>query len=242
MTRSTSPALPSLAVEPTVELRGASRTLPGGAQILRDINLIVRPGESVAIVGRSGSGKSTLLAGLGLLAPFDKGTQFRLAGRYVHTMKERQAARLRARTIGFVLQNSGLVDHLSAMENVRMPLLHSRTVSPRRAKGIAVDALTRMGIAHLARRRPSKVSGGERQRVAIARALAIGPRLILADEPTGALDEETGRIVLTEMLSRVEESAASLIVVTHDPEVAARTGRVYRLEQGTLVPVPEVTK
>ncbi|MEJ1088460.1 ATP-binding cassette domain-containing protein [Microbacterium sp. Mu-80] len=229
-------------VEPTFELKGARRTLPGGTSILQGIDLAVHPGESIAVVGRSGSGKSTLLAGLGLLSSFDHGSHFRLVGKDVQRMRERQSARLRARSIGFVLQNSGLIDHLSAMENVRMPLLHSRLVSPQRAKALAADALARMGIAHLARRRPAKVSGGERQRIAIARALAINPRLILADEPTGALDEHTGQVVLAEMLSRVREAAASLVVVTHDHEVAGQMDRVFRLEHGTLRQLQGLTR
>jgi putative ABC transport system ATP-binding protein len=220
--------------EPVVDLRGAARTLPTGERILESIDLTVAAGESAAIVGRSGSGKSTLLAGLGLLSRFDRGSRYRLAGTHVRSLTERQAARMRARTIGFILQNSGLIGHLSAVENVRMPLLHSGDRSPRRATAAAHDALERLGVGHLARRRPAQVSGGERQRIAIARALVIQPRLILADEPTGALDEDTGRVVLDELLTLVHHAGSALVVVTHDPEIAARMGRTYRLRAGTL--------
>lgn len=124
--------------------------------------------------------------------------------------------------------------HLSALENVRLPLLHSRVVSLSRSKRLARRALDQLGVGHLASRRPSQLSGGERQRVAIARALVIGPSLTLADEPTGALDEETGRVVLDQLLTLVQHSQACLVVVTHDPEVAARTNRTYRLHGGRL--------
>lgn len=219
---------------PVIDLRHGSRTLPTGQEVLAGVDLTVDAGESVAIVGRSGSGKSTLLAGLGLLMPFDRGTRYTLSGANVRQLGERKAARLRARSVGFILQNSGLIEHLSALENVRMPLLHSRYLSPRRAAKRAHEALDGLGIAHLARRRPAHLSGGERQRVAIARALVIRPSLILADEPTGALDEETGRVVLDQMLERVHSSDVALVIVTHDPEVAARAHRTYRLMAGNL--------
>ncbi|MDF2563025.1 MULTISPECIES: ABC transporter ATP-binding protein [unclassified Microbacterium] len=217
-----------------VRLRDGNRTLPGGARLLKGVDLDVVRGESIAIIGRSGSGKSTLLAGLGLLAPFDGGTHYELGGVDVATISERKRARLRAQNVGFVLQNAGLVSHLSAIENVEMPLIHSRTMRLSRTRARASEMLDLLEVGHLSRRRSPQVSGGERQRIAIARALAIDPDLILADEPTGALDEVTGRRVLDEMLSRVAQAGAALIVVTHDPEVAARTDRTYRLDGGTL--------
>ncbi|WP_165310794.1 ABC transporter ATP-binding protein [Microbacterium protaetiae] len=219
-----------------ISLHNGSRTLPNGGPVLERVNLTVASRESVAIIGRSGSGKSTLLAGLGLLFPFGDGTDYRLLGHRVSTLKEKDAASLRARTVGFILQNSGLIEHLSALENVRLPLLHSRAHSPRAARVAAHEALERLGIEHLARRRPTEVSGGERQRIAIARALVIRPQLILADEPTGALDEQTGREVLDQLLALVEADASALVVVTHDAEIASRMQRTYRLHSRTLGP------
>jgi len=220
--------------DPVVDLRDGSRTLAGGQRVLDKTSLTVGSGESVAIVGRSGSGKSTLLAGLGLLAPFDAGSSYRLAGRDAGKLSEAQAASLRARSIGFILQNSGLVAHLSALENVRMPLLHARDMGIGDTRREARRMLEQLEISHLASRRPSQVSGGERQRVAIARALVSRPSLILADEPTGALDETTGHLVLDQLLTQVAQSDVALVIVTHDREVAARTDRVYRLNAGRL--------
>jgi len=221
-----------------IELVGASRTLPDGKRVLDNVALEVMQGESLSIVGRSGCGKSTLLACLGLVAPFDSGTTtYRVGGADVAKLTDRESARLRATSIGFVLQNSGLVSHLSALENVAVPLMHSSRLSIREIRRRAASKLELLGVGHLAQRRPVEVSGGERQRVAIARALVIEPRLILADEPTGALDEQTGQAVLRHMLDLVHESAASLVVVTHDRDIAARTDRTARMSEGRLTDV-----
>lgn len=217
-----------------IELVEASRTLPDGKKVLDNVALEVLQGESLSIVGRSGCGKSTLLACLGLVAPFDRGTSYRVGGVDVAKLTDRESARLRATSIGFVLQNSGLVSHLSALENVAVPLMHSSRLSIREIRRRAASKLEMLGVGHLAQRRPVEVSGGERQRVAIARALVIEPRLILADEPTGALDEQTGHVVLRHMLDLVQESAASLVVVTHDRDIAARTDRAARMSEGRL--------
>jgi ABC-type lipoprotein export system ATPase subunit len=220
-----------------IELVEACRTLPDGKRILDNVALRLSRGESLSIVGRSGCGKSTLLSCLGLVAPFDRGTTYRVDGVDVAALTDRELARLRAASIGFVLQNSGLVPHLSSLENVAVPLMHSSRLSIREIRRRAASKLEMLGVGHLAQRRPVEVSGGERQRVAIARALVIEPRLILADEPTGALDEQTGHLVLRHMLDLVQESAASLIVVTHDPEIAARTGKTARMSEGRLADI-----
>jgi len=217
-----------------IELRGGTRTLPDGKNVVDDVSLRVEPGESLSIVGRSGCGKSTLLSCLGLIAPFDKGSHYSIGRHDVAALPDRQLARLRATSIGFVLQNSGLVPHLSALENVAVPLMHSSRLNVREIRRRATAKLEMLEVGHLARRRPTQVSGGERQRIAIARALVIEPSLILADEPTGALDELTGTLVLDRMLDVVHRSAASLIVVTHDKQIAARTGRTLRMESGRL--------
>ncbi|WP_188754286.1 ABC transporter ATP-binding protein [Microbacterium album] len=217
-----------------IGLENASRTLSGGARVLHEVDLELRAGESLAIVGRSGSGKSTLLSCLGLLAPFDRGTSYHLGDTEIMSLSERSAARLRATSIGFVLQNSGLVAHLSALENVELPLMHSSSDGFRDIRRRAFEQLDLLDIGHLARRRPAQVSGGERQRIAIARALVIGPRLILADEPTGALDEQTGALVLDLMLDLVHRTAAAMIVVTHDSDVSSRADRTLHVSEGRL--------
>jgi ABC-type lipoprotein export system ATPase subunit len=171
-----------------IELRNASKTLSDGQQILRCIELQIDRGEVIAIVGRSGSGKSTLLAGLGMLAPFDNGSDYVIDGREVHAMGASEASRFRSGQVGFVLQNSGLIDHLSSLQNVMVPFMHGRSVSITQARHKAEIALKSVGLELLRNRRPSRLSGGERQRVAIARAIVMEPSLILADEPTGALD------------------------------------------------------
>jgi ABC-type lipoprotein export system ATPase subunit len=216
-----------------LEVRRACRTV-AGARILDNVNLSVERGASAAIIGRSGSGKSTLLSCLGLLAPFDTGSAYSIAGIDATRARERDANRLRSRTIGFVFQNSSLLAHLSAVDNVAVPLVHSGAVGLREARRRSAYALERVGLARLIRRRPRQLSGGERQRVAIARALVVEPEVILADEPTGALDQETGNRVLDLMTRLVTDSGAALVVVTHDDQVAARADRTYVLRSGTL--------
>ncbi|MFV0373321.1 ABC transporter ATP-binding protein [Microbacterium sp.] len=216
-----------------LSVRGGSRTI-GGAQVLHDIDLTVTPGETIAVIGRSGSGKSTLLSCVGLVSPFDRGTRFDIAGRNAMHLSDRRAAVLRASAIGFVLQNSGLVPHLSAIENVALPLMHSSRLRYRDIRRRARDKLDALGIGHLEKRAPARISGGERQRVAIARALVIDPKIILADEPTGALDEITGEAVLGQMLGVVRDAHAALIVVTHDRDVAARMDRTMHMLDGRL--------
>jgi putative ABC transport system ATP-binding protein len=187
----------------------------------------------VAIVGRSGSGKSTLLSLIGL---FDRpdGGQYRLHGRDITRLSERRAAALRSAEFGFVFQRFFLLKHLTAAQNVAMALVNGQGWLPRRKrKAQAVAALDRVGIAHLARHKPPRLSGGEQQRVAIARALVREPRLLLADEPTGALDTETGNLVI-DVLHSATERGCGLILVTHDWDHARRMGRVLRLRDGML--------
>lgn len=222
-----------------VDLRRATYTLNSGQNVFKDISLTVNRGESVSIIGRSGSGKSTLLAGIGLLLPFSEKTDYHFNGQNVQHLPERARAEIRASGIGFVLQNSGLVPHLSALENVRLPLLHSTKHTPAAARRHAHETLEQLGIGTLTKRRPHQLSGGERQRVAIARALVTQPQLILADEPTGALDEGNGRNVLELMLKLVSDADAALIVVTHDPEIASSTKHQYQLRDGALSELSE---
>src|SRR5256714_7781297 len=219
-----------------IELTGVTKTLRGqGAprDILNGVELAVHSGESVAILGRSGSGKSTLLSLIGL---FDRpdGGQYLLGGRDITRLPERRAAKLRSAEFGFVFQRFFLLKHLSAAQNVAMALVNGQGWLPRRKRRAKVlAALDQVGIAHLAKHRPARLSGGEQQRVAIARALVREPRLLLADEPTGALDTETGNLVV-DVLHRTTERGCGLILVTHDADHAARMGRMLRLSDGVL--------
>jgi putative ABC transport system ATP-binding protein len=223
---------------PLIELSGVTKTLRGqGAprSILAGVDLTVHSGESVAILGRSGSGKSTLLSLIGL---FDRpdGGQYRLGERDITKVSERRAAALRSHEFGFVFQRFFLLKHLSAAQNVAMALVNGQGWQPRRKRRAQVmTALDQVGIAHLAKQKPARLSGGEQQRVAIARALVRSPRVLLADEPTGALDTETGNLVIDALLSATERGCG-LILVTHDWDHATRMQRVLRLTGGVLAP------
>jgi putative ABC transport system ATP-binding protein len=219
-----------------IELTGIVKTLKGQDQprtILGGVDLRVDAGESVAIVGRSGSGKSTLLSVLGLFDRPDSGT-YLLSGRDISRVPERRAARLRSAEFGFVFQRFFLLKHLTAAQNVAMALVNGQGWLPRRDRRTRVlHALDMVGIAHLAKNRPAKLSGGEQQRVAIARALVREPRVLLADEPTGALDTETGTLVI-EALHDATSRGCGLVLVTHDRDHAARMGRILDLTDGVL--------
>jgi putative ABC transport system ATP-binding protein len=219
-----------------IELTGITKVLKGQEEprtILDGVSLTVRAGESVAIVGRSGSGKSTLLSVLGLFDRPDSGS-YMLAGRDISRVPERHAAKLRSSHFGFVFQRFFLLKHLTAAQNVAMALINGQGWQPRRERRARVmAALDQVGIAHLAKNRPAKMSGGEQQRVAIARALVREPKILLADEPTGALDIETGTIVIDALLEATTRGCA-LILVTHDRDHAARMGRILDLQAGVL--------
>ncbi|WP_328471718.1 ABC transporter ATP-binding protein [Actinoplanes sp. NBC_00393] len=222
--------------EPLIDLTGITRILKGQEEprtILDGVNLTVHRGESVAIVGRSGSGKSTLLSVLGLFDRADEGT-YRLDGQDISRLPERRAAKLRSSHFGFVFQRFFLLKHLTAAQNVAMALVNGQGWLPRRQRRARVlEALDQVGIAHLAKNRPAKMSGGEQQRVAIARALVRDPQILLADEPTGALDTETGTAVIDVLLNATHRGCA-LVLVTHDRDHAARMGRTMSLVDGVL--------
>jgi putative ABC transport system ATP-binding protein len=221
---------------PLIELRGLTKTLTGQEEprpILSGVDLVLDRGQSVAILGRSGSGKSTLLSLVGLFDRADGG-QYLLDGRDITKISERRAAALRSADFGFVFQRFFLLKHLTAAQNVAMALVNGQGWLPRRRRRAKImAALGQVGIAHLAKHRPPRLSGGEQQRVAIARALVREPRVVLADEPTGALDTETGNIVI-DALHGVTERGCALILVTHDADHAARMQRVLRLRDGKL--------
>ncbi|MFC4072079.1 ABC transporter ATP-binding protein [Actinoplanes subglobosus] len=219
-----------------IQLDGITKVLKGQEQprtILDGVSLDVHAGESLAIVGRSGSGKSTLLSVLGLFDRPDQGS-YLLSGDDISRLPERKAAKLRSSHFGFVFQRFFLLKHLTAAQNVAMALVNGQGWLPRRQRRAKVmQALEEVGIAHLAKNRPARMSGGEQQRVAIARALVREPRILLADEPTGALDTETGTLVI-DALQSVTARGCALILVTHDRDHAARMGRILHLDAGVL--------
>ncbi|MBI4521445.1 MAG: ABC transporter ATP-binding protein [Gemmatimonadetes bacterium] len=213
--------------------KSGSRTL----SVLEDINLVIQPQEIAAVLGPSGSGKTTLL---GLLAGLDLPSEgrVRLNGHDLSALGEDERARLRARSIGFVFQTFQLIPTLTARENVMVPLeLGDGTgLVPRSQVGAhARDLLERVGLGDRLDHYPAQLSGGEQQRVAIARAFANHPTILFADEPTGNLDAETGKAVIDLLIGLNRESRTTLVMVTHDPELAARANRIVRLAGGRIV-------
>ena len=199
--------------------------------VLKDVDLDIATGESVAVMGSSGSGKSTLLNVLGLLDRFDAGT-YELDGRSMAGLSEAEAAVLRSRTLGFVFQSFNLLPFKDAVENVALPLYYQGVPrAERRARATA--ALESMGLGDRLDHRPGELSGGQKQRVAIARALVGQPRLILADEPTGALDTATSHDIM-QVLESVNAQGITLVVVTHEPDIAARCSRTIHLVDGRV--------
>jgi putative ABC transport system ATP-binding protein len=203
--------------------------------VLRDIDVEVADGELVAIMGASGSGKSTMLNILGILDEYDSG-EYWLGDTLIRDLSERRAAYYRNRYIGFVFQSFNLLPFKTALENVALPLYY-QGVSRRKRNHIAMEYLDRVGLKDWAEHVPSEMSGGQKQRVAIARSLIGKPRLILADEPTGALDSETSRQImdLMDLMTEINGTGITVLVVTHDPEVAARTRRTIRLRDGKVM-------
>lgn len=223
-----------------LQLREVGREvrLPDGGllPILTAIDLTVDAGEHVSIVGRSGSGKSTLLNVLGLLDDPTSG-EYLLDGRPTDRLRGRRRARLRGECFGFVFQQFNLLPRRTAAENVAAPMLYARGRDFLTRRRAALEVLDRVGLADRAGQVPERLSGGEQQRVAIARALVRRPRVVLADEPTGALDVETGRAVMALLAEATAAQGAALITITHDPAVAALADRQLRLEGGRLLPM-----
>ncbi len=221
--------------EALLQATGVRKVYRTGAEeviALRDVDLTVADGEFVAVMGPSGSGKTTLLNCLSGLDEIDGGTVL-LDGNDLHEMSDADRTLDRARSMGFVFQAFNLIPVFTAAENVELPLLLGGTDAAE-ARRRAVETLTRVGLGHRPGHRPPELSGGEQQRVTIARALAGRPRLVWADEPTGALDTETASSVM-ELLRELHEDGLTLILVTHDPDVGAAADRLVRMVDGSIV-------
>ena len=221
--------------EAVLQTRGLKRSFTQGGvtiEVLRDVNLAVQPGEIVALLGPSGSGKSTLLQAVGLLEGGFEGS-IRIAGQEAANLDDDGRTALRRDTLGFVYQFHHLLPDFTALENVILPQI-IRDAEPAAARARAESLLTTLGLGHRLDHRPSQLSGGEQQRVAVARALANQPPLVLADEPTGNLDEATADVVLGEFLRLVRGEGSAALVATHNERLAAKMDRVVRLHDGVL--------
>jgi putative ABC transport system ATP-binding protein len=225
--------------EAVIELRDVSLTLGAGASsvhVLKGISLDVAAGEATGIVGPSGSGKSTLLMVLAGLEKVDAGT-VKIAGEVLNGKSEDQIAAFRGRTIGIVFQSFHLIPNMTALENVAVPL---ELAGRRDAFEAAQRELAAVGLAERLTHYPGELSGGEQQRVAIARALAPAPRILIADEPTGNLDQATGRQIADLLFAKAAERGMTLVLVTHDPALAARCGRQVAMRSGRIETAPEL--
>ena len=217
-----------------IHLKDINKTYQGAQplHVLKGISLDIKKGEFVSIMGASGSGKSTLLNILGILDNYDSG-EYLLNGVPIWNLSETKAAEYRNRMIGFIFQSFNLITFKTAVENVELPLFY-QGVSRKKRHTLALEYLERLGLLDWAEHYPNELSGGQRQRVAIARALITKPQIILADEPTGALDSKTSVEVMRLLKQLNQEEGMTQIIVTHDSNVGAQTNRIIRIKDGVI--------
>ena len=225
-----------------IKLVNLHKSYPMGKEslhVLKGLNLHIKEGEFVSIMGSSGSGKSTLLNIVGLLDSHDEG-EYYLNGQKIENLDEKKAAILRNKFLGFIFQSFNLITYKNALENVALPLYYKGVARKERQK-IAMEYLEKVGLKEWANHLPSELSGGQKQRVAIARALVTNPKVVLADEPTGALDSATSHSVM-EMLKEINREGMTVFVITHEEDIAEETDRIVRLKDGIIISDEKVNK
>ncbi|MCD6544455.1 MAG: ABC transporter ATP-binding protein [Flavobacteriaceae bacterium] len=225
-----------------IKLVNLHKSYPMGKEslhVLKGLNLHIKKGEFVSIMGSSGSGKSTLLNIVGLLDSHDEG-EYYLNGQLIENLDEKKAAVLRNKFLGFVFQSFNLITYKNALENVALPLYY-KGIGRKERQITALKYLDKVGLKDRADHLPSELSGGEKQRVAIARALVTSPKVVLADEPTGALDSTTSNSVM-ELLKEINREGMTVFVITHEEDIAAETDRIVRLKDGVIISDEKVNK